>query len=986
MFYSKIAHIGDIHIKNRYIDFSNLIESLHEEKPDVIVLVGDIIDSITNITPNIILDIISFLSSLISIAPTIMIPGNHDISCKINDADFFTTITKNHDLLKPPKFNYWRHSGIYKCNDILWTVIAPDEDIPNIDISINPQILLFHETLQRIDVNTFSYYDAIMAGHIHIRQTISENGAYCGSLFQQSIKESHNNHGYILWEIIDHSATLKFIDIKNNFGYLKVEIEGDVDVTELPIPDKVIYYDIYYTDELSDIIIKKYESKYGKPRYVKNKNKNITNIDNISHYNLIKDYLEKNGEVQYLDEILLLHKKYYTEPEGLYTGCTNQKIRLLSLEFENLYNFNSYNRIDFTKMEHKLSGIIANNNMGKTSLIDIILYGLYNVHPRTSTKQCILNKDSTYCTLSIEFEIGYKRGLIKKSMISSLNNKTNSSLCKFYFDDVDLTQNTIIQTLQEIKKVVGIYNDSIISSIQLQYMFTNFVNMTPFNRRKKLSELLSLKEFEQIEAQVVKDINELQNKCHSINIYDTEVDDNKINEIQNNIINASREYHKPVENLRINKYIVTSIINEFNQLIENNIFDDEKKYNKIVEIIENIDKRINEFKSENIKIAVIEKYNQYGISYLYKLYQSDKNEITSQASVIANLILEKDHHLRWKENLCIKMNITNKVNNLKLILNQLEEQIKIASENEGIDENIIRLNDELLCEYKKIVCKEIEINKQNELYDIYNQLEVLKIYRQIIKPTNGIISIHINNMRKSIEDKINEWLSICFINNSEKIQVKIEYDYEILYSCNNEYWLDISLSSGYQKFILNIIFRIVLWQISNVLLPDALIIDEGFGMCDKNNIEIITNLLLYISKNKDCPKLIFIVSHIDYLNNSIEFPLHIENGSIIEHSLVKFIKEDDKIINNDYIELPCSNSINYLIPLHNEEFTTSLSPDSCNTLSTINESIDFSIISQSTSDLNLHILQDDKFYCKKCDMHIKNINKEKHLISKKHKA
>ena len=46
MFCCKIAHIGDIHIKNKHIEYYNLLNILHDEKPDIIVLVGDIIDSI----------------------------------------------------------------------------------------------------------------------------------------------------------------------------------------------------------------------------------------------------------------------------------------------------------------------------------------------------------------------------------------------------------------------------------------------------------------------------------------------------------------------------------------------------------------------------------------------------------------------------------------------------------------------------------------------------------------------------------------------------------------------------------------------------------------------------------------------------------------------------------------------------------------------------------------------------------------------------
>ena len=251
----KIAHIGDIHIKNKYVEYYELLEVLHDSHPDIIVLTGDIIDSVINITPSIILDVNTFLTSLINIAPIVMIPGNHDISCKVNDIDFFTVITQNsNELLKPPRFNYWRHSGQYEFNNILWTVIAPDEDVPSYSFDIRTQILLFHETLERLNVESFHIFSAVMAGHLHSRQMIGINGAYCGSLFQQNINESHNSHGFIMWDIFNDCAMTTFIDIQNKYGFLKVELENNNDVTELPIPNSVVLYDIYYNNSTSDYL------------------------------------------------------------------------------------------------------------------------------------------------------------------------------------------------------------------------------------------------------------------------------------------------------------------------------------------------------------------------------------------------------------------------------------------------------------------------------------------------------------------------------------------------------------------------------------------------------------------------------------------------------------------------------------------------------------------------------------------------------------
>jgi DNA repair exonuclease SbcCD nuclease subunit len=53
---------------------------------------------------------------------------------------------------------------------------------------------------KRISPNDLKDYDAILAGDIHLRQRIGNNGRcmYAGSLIQQNIGESHLNHGFLI--------------------------------------------------------------------------------------------------------------------------------------------------------------------------------------------------------------------------------------------------------------------------------------------------------------------------------------------------------------------------------------------------------------------------------------------------------------------------------------------------------------------------------------------------------------------------------------------------------------------------------------------------------------------------------------------------------------------------------------------------------------------------------------------------------------------
>lgn len=1040
----KIAHIGDIHIKNKYVEYYELLDILHDNSPDVIVLTGDIIDSVINITPAVILDVNTFLTSLTNIAPVVMIPGNHDISCKINDIDFFTAITTNsNDLLKPPRFNYWRHSGQYDFKNILWTVIAPDEDIPSYSFDIKTQILLFHETLDRLNIESFNIFTAVMAGHMHTRQLINHNGAYCGSLFQQNINESHNGHGFVMWDIFNDSAISTFIDIKNKFGFLKVELDNNIDVTEQPIPESVVLYDVYYSntdpDELNNII-NKYIDKYGfKPRNVKDKNKyNIegikndafVNINDISlHNTLIRTYL-KDKDTEYIQNIINLHKHYYTLYYN-YQESNNGKLRLLFLSFENMYIFEGNHYIDFTKMERKLSGIIGANNTGKTALIDIILFALYDVHPRISSKKCIINKDCTTYNLSLEFEINGKIGVIKKG-----------SSYKFTYDNKDMTQKTIPLTINEIKKIVGDYNNAILSSFQLQYNYNNFTNMTPTIRKQKLAELLSLRVFENIEDEVAKEINELMGKQKVFNClksYSEDEEDTsietKIKSIQCQIkyanlldINA-QENETDNDNKKSGKEIVEQLIDiEGNKqdiqvyesmiqaknmisrletergmlyaILEENkalIIDHpnarceyehcKKENERINNIINDINKSINEFEPVYIKDAVISKYKTFGISYLYKLCKVEKDEkgIAIPAASIACLLLERDHNIRLNETLHAKLIICEKV------MEQMKYMAQIDSINKTIQEikqtyhnlsnmvnNTNKLYFSLYEEYKKYVQRDLEQFRKKELALLVKNLDTLKIYRQIIKPTNGIINLLLNNICPTIESKVNNML----INTN--IKIMINSDFDILYDVNG-HWLDISLSSGYQKFILNLVFRIVLWQVADVVIPDAIFIDEGFGMCDNENITIINELLHSIVKNNEMPKIIFIVSHVNYLIDNIESPLFIENGKIVSRH-VKFtesftdltdsvIEPQDELI-TESIVISQDNSVGTIETIETTETTE--------TIETVTDKTQPELTSELLDEL-ISVVDNDKYYCSSCNVYIKTSHKNKHIATAKHK-
>ena len=74
------------------------------------------------------------------------------------------------------------------------------------------------------------------------------------------------------------------------------------------------------------------------------------------------------------------------------------------LEFSNMFCYGDKNIINFTKI-NGVVGILAPNHYGKSSILDIILFALYDKISR-GKRQDVLNKDKESFKCSFTIQIG----------------------------------------------------------------------------------------------------------------------------------------------------------------------------------------------------------------------------------------------------------------------------------------------------------------------------------------------------------------------------------------------------------------------------------------------------------------------------------------------------------------------------------------------------------------------------------------------------
>ncbi len=163
------------------------------------------------------------------------------------------------------------------------------------------------------------------------------------------------------------------------------------------------------------------------------------------------------------------------------------------------------------------------------------------------------------------------------------------------------------------------------------------------------------------------------------------------------------------------------------------------------------------------------------------------------------------------------------------------------------------------------------------MIDDVTKLDVVKEYMKCIDKKKGIPSLVLGSACDILNKKCNEILTRI-----TDFNVRFSYssvrgiDITTSKTIDNvQYDISADRASGFQKFILDIIMRVVFAEITKCSTPEILFIDEGFGCLDKNNFSTVCGTLGHFSRNF---KSIFIISHLEeiqsYMHSNIKIKLN----------------------------------------------------------------------------------------------------------------
>tara|TARA_R110002153_G_scaffold108460_1_gene248856 strand:+ start:581 stop:3739 length:3159 start_codon:yes stop_codon:yes gene_type:complete len=565
-----IHHISDIQIRNlkRHKEYEEVFERTYEEvrkhKDNAVAYIGgDIAHSKTEMSPELVDQLSRLFKNLADICPTILIAGNHD--CNLNNRSRMDVLSPIVNNLKHPNLHYLKDSGVYKCADVkfvVWDVWEKEDDyIEAKDVEgDDTKIVLFHGTVDKsetdlgfflpsdVKISKFGGYDLGLLGDIHKRQHLNKNEtiSYCGSLVQQNHGEGLS-HGYLLWDV--PKRTSEYIEVINDYGYYTLDIKNGEfpDCPDMPskarlrvrVSDttpsqlKKAMSVIHSKYNVKEVSVTKTDS-FGSIEKVRGQRIAVGNVmDTGYQYGLIEEYLKTNHFVD--DGTLIDIKKINEElndklPEDNINRGVTWKVK--KFEFDNMFSYGEDNVVDFTKLSG-IVGIFAPNASGKSSLLDALSFCLFDTSSRAYKAINVLNnkKDRFSCKATIEVQ-GTEYVIERKGKKGRAGHvKVDVDFYTFADDGekVSLNGDQRRTTDVNIRKVIGTYDDFIMTALSLQTNSTVFIDKTQKERKDLLAQFMGIGVFDQLytlAADEIHDVSSLLKSFKKTN-YDVQLADIK---------------------------------------------------------------------------------------------------------------------------------------------------------------------------------------------------------------------------------------------------------------------------------------------------------------------------------------------------------------------------------------------------------------------------------------------------------------------------
>lgn len=547
----KIAQISDVHIRlkerhQEYIEvFDRLYFELIKQKPDRILLTGDIVHSKITLSPELVSLTVDFFTNLQNIAPVDMIVGNHDMNM---------SNTERMDALSPlveasqgkHGINYMLDTGMYEFGDITYGVYSL---LDGGDIQLRKKdkkdgmtyIALYHGVVSGVKLDndyvfsdsstslaTFNNFDFVMLGDIHRRQFLNTNktAAYPGSLIQQNFGEDLE-HGYLLWDIRNaNDFDVDFIKVHNDYAYATINADDGI-LPDLELPSKTrirVIWSMAARDisraeasRLNSLIREKYNPLSVQLTFKPIGHSGIGDVEIDESSNLSDPSTQEDLLCQWfmtddsdldVDKLMAIDKQVsdvVTSSE--FEDFSNAKWHIKTVTMDNFMSYAGPEVIDFDAMRGVI-GLFGDNTAGKSVIIDAVLYALFNKTTREVKNEDLVNKytGNDVCRVKIhivikgvDYEIDrWTTRQFQKRTGRFMNARTDVTINRRYNDTDEwenLTETTRNDSEKIIRNAIGSFEDFMITTLSTQGGNTEFLKLKRSPRADVMLRFLGLDVF-----------------------------------------------------------------------------------------------------------------------------------------------------------------------------------------------------------------------------------------------------------------------------------------------------------------------------------------------------------------------------------------------------------------------------------------------------------------------------------------------------------
>jgi len=208
-------------------------------------------------------------------------------------------------------------------------------------------------------------------------------------------------------------------------------------------------------------------------------------------------------------------------------------------------------------------------------------------------------------------------------------------------------------------------------------------------------------------------------------------------------------------------------------------------------------------------------------------------------------------------------NVETITNNTSLV-NQIEN---IKEEKQGIETQISNINKKMLKLMSEVGATKTYIDnmvaKMEEVKELESKNQLYEFYLDAVKK-DGVPYELISKALPAIENEVNNILgqvvdfSISMDTDGKNINARIVYE--------DQEWA-LEMCSGMEKFISGLAIRVALINICNLPRPNFLVIDEGFGTLDADNLSSLFMMMQYLKTQFD---FIWVISHLEQMRDIVD--------------------------------------------------------------------------------------------------------------------